>query len=142
MPRLRVDLQELAMAFDDHGSDMRHYLDMETGRVISLARLRDRETTMSSEKMMTKSRNCRARSGWIQAEHATRAEVCAGQGTRYIDIPGEDRHEAYCDMKEFIATVQESRLQARLAELDRGNRCVSPVQGCALRRLSRATPLV
>ena len=37
MRRLKVDLQDVAMAFEDHGDEVSNYLDMETGRVVSFS---------------------------------------------------------------------------------------------------------
>ncbi|MFB0546976.1 MAG: UPF0158 family protein, partial [Anaerolineae bacterium] len=41
-------------------------------------------------------------------------QVEAGYGTRYISVPQADSHEDYRDMQDFIATVQDERLQDRL----------------------------
>lgn len=43
-------------------------------------------------------------------------------GVRYIAIPRADSDKAYCDMEDFISTVQNNRLQDQLTEAIRQHR--------------------
>ncbi len=123
MRRLKVDLQDVAMAFEHHGFEVSNYLDLQTGRVVSFSgddfseceedddELREGEPGEDDDE----GPELPSEPDWILEERALRAEVFNGLGTRYIEIPSDDRHEAYRDMEEFIDTVQDSRLQAWLA---------------------------
>ena len=118
MRRLKVDLQDVAMAFEDHGLEVSNYLDLQTGRVVSFSGDDFSEIEEDDDELREdddEGPEPLSEPDWIREERALRAEVCNGLGTRYIEIPSDDRHEAYRDMEEFIDTVQDSRLQARLA---------------------------
>ncbi len=123
MRRLKVDLQDVAIAFEDHGSELSHYLDMQTGRVVSVgandfSEIDEDDDVLREDELREddyEGPELPSEPDWIRAEHALRAEVCNGLGTRYIEIPADDRREAYRDMEEFVDTVQDSRLQAWLA---------------------------
>jgi hypothetical protein len=118
MRRLKVDLQDVVIAFEDHGSGLSNYLDMQTGRVVSFSADEFSEIEEDDDELREdddEGPELPSEPEWIRAEHALRAEVCNGLGTRYIEIPDDDHHDAYHDMEEFIDTVQDSRLQARLA---------------------------
>ena len=118
MRKLKVDLQEVAIAFEDHGSELSNYLDMQTGRVVSVSDDDFSEIEEDDDELREdddEGPELPSEPDWIRAERALHAEVCNGLGTRYIEIPADDRHEAYRDMEEFIDTVQDSRLQAWLA---------------------------
>ncbi len=122
MRRLKVDLQDVALAFEDHGSELSHYLDMETGRVVSLSddysEIEEDDDELGEDELPDdddEGPELPSEPDWIRAERALHAEVSEGLGTRYIEIPADDRHEAYRDMEKFIDTVQDRRLQGWLA---------------------------
>jgi Uncharacterised protein family (UPF0158) len=123
MQRLKVDLQGMVIAFEDHGSELSHYLDIQTGRVVSVSaddfsEIEEDDDEVGEDELREddyEGPELPSEPDWIRAERALRAEVCNGLGTRYIEIPADDRHEAYRDMEKFIDTVQDSRLQAWLA---------------------------
>ncbi len=123
MRRLKVDLQDVASAFGDHGSESSHYLDIQTGRVVSIgaddfSEIDEDDDELREDELPEddlEGPELPSVPDWIRAERALRAEVCNGLGTRYIKIPADDRREAYRDMEEFIDTVEDSRLQASLA---------------------------
>ena len=123
MRRLKVDLQDLAMAFEDHGFELSNYLDMETGRVVSFSGDDFSECEEDDDELRKvepgedddEGPELTSEPDWIQAEMHFARKSGNGLGTRYIDIPSDDRHEAYRDMEAFIDTVQDSRLQGWLA---------------------------
>ena len=122
MRRLKIDLQDVAIAFEDHGSESSHYLDMQTGRVVSVgaddfSEIDEDDDELREDELQEdddEGPELPSEPDWIRAERALQAEVRNGLGTRYIEIPADDRREAYRDMEEFIDTVQESRLRASL----------------------------
>ena len=123
MRRLKVDLQDVAIAFGDHGSELSNYLDMQTGRVVTVgaddfSEIDEDDDELREDELPEddyEGPELPSVPDWIRAEHKLRAEVCNGLGTRYIKVPADDRREAYRDMEEFVDTVQDSRLQASLA---------------------------
>jgi hypothetical protein len=130
MRKLKVDLAELAMAFEDHSFDVTHFLDLETGKVIFI----DPETQFAaaylSEEMDTdedglpisedEALDQREYSAGLKEAAREAAEVEAGLGTRYLAVPHVDSHEGYRDMEEFLATVTDARLADRLARAIQG----------------------
>ncbi len=121
MRRLRVDLDELASAFDNSSYELSFYLDVETGKVElitegtrrQLEALDDvaQDEELSSEDAPAAGEHLPE---WQQDALAAAREVEEGYGERYIAIPKVDSREAYRDMEEFVATVRNPALQQRL----------------------------
>ena len=108
MRKLEIDWMELEGAFQagsDYLMEIYHYLDLETGDVVMLTS----EITCYLEELSDGDLP-----DWMQQELKVAKQVEEGYGTRYIQIPHEDTHEAYRDMERFIATVQNPHLQDRL----------------------------
>lgn len=59
-------------------------------------------------------------SDWEQEMLEVAKQVEEGYGTRYVQIPQQDSHEAYRDMERFISTVRSDRLRDRLWQAIQG----------------------
>ncbi len=122
MRRLRVDLDELAAAFDNSSYELTYYLDLETGNLELITDDTRRELEALDEPMEdgepsaheTPSPYGAGLPKWQQDALAVARAVEEGYGTRYIVLPQVGSHEAYGDMEDFIATVGNPGLQERL----------------------------
>ncbi len=82
MRRLNVDLQDVAIAFEDHGSELSHYLDMQTGRVVSIgaddfSEIDEDDDELREDELREddyEGAELASESDGIRAEHALRAE--------------------------------------------------------------------
>jgi hypothetical protein len=116
MRSLKVDLAELLMVFDSNWGEMSHYLDLETGRVVTVSV----ETRCQLEAIYEETHELGAflqqsnLPEWQKEALLEADQVEAGYGTRYIAVPEADSNEGYRDMEDFIATVRDERLQDRL----------------------------
>ncbi len=121
--KLELDLRELEAAFEQDTSwEVNHYLDLETGRVVSITsdtrqaledlyqELDDEGADQTDWQAAIQQRDL---PDWEKNELLLADQVEAGYGTRYIRIPEADSHQAYKDMQDF-ATVQKQSLQDRL----------------------------
>lgn len=126
---LKVDVEELAFAFENAGFESQYYLDLESGHIVLVTD----ETRRELEGIYRKESHEEDEDASSLTEALERdlpdsdtdALVMADQmergfGTRYLRVPTIDSHEAYGDMEEFIDTVEDGRLQARLADAIRG----------------------
>jgi hypothetical protein len=130
MRYLDVDLEELAFALDFRPEGMNHYLDLETGQVVSVSDESRRElerlyagiepgegeTPPPLEQLLQAS----PLHDWQKEEVRQAAAVEAGYGTRFVAIPRLETHESYRDMEDFIITVRDARLRERLAAAIQG----------------------
>lgn len=62
----------------------------------------------------------RDRHDWMKDALREADQFEAGFGTRYSEVPRAESRDGYRDMEEFINTVQNERLQARLRDAIRG----------------------
>lgn len=122
--KLTVDIREIEFAFEEDPSwEASHYLDLETGEVVTVTD----ETRRALEDLCEElDEEGIEQAGWPEAlaqrdllesekkELQDAEQVETGYGTRYITIPQTDSHEGYSDMEAFIATVQNQSLQNRL----------------------------
>src|SRR5262249_40414797 len=88
--KLRIDLEELRMARDDHSGQQSWVLDTETGEVIPLAE-GGNDLPFSIE------------------------EIDQDETGRFLEIEPADSRKDYADMEEFLATVTDAKLRDRLA---------------------------
>ncbi len=124
MRRLKVDLAELMLVFDSNWGEMSHYLDLETGRVVTVSSETRRELEARYEEAHDSAEKKDSDLGTFlqqsdlpdwQTEALLEADqVEAGYSTRYILVPATDSGESYRDMEDFIATVKDERLQDTL----------------------------
>jgi hypothetical protein len=124
MRYLDVDLDELAFALDFRPEGMNHYLDLESGQVISVSeesrdelerlyagiKFRKGEKPPPLEQLLQTS----PLHDWQKEEVRQAAAVEAGYGTRFVAIPRLESWESYGDMQDFIVTVRDARLRERL----------------------------
>jgi hypothetical protein len=87
-----VDLDELCAAFNDASSELRYFLDTETGEMILVSDMLDQDEMQQQL-----------------------AEIDAADMGRYLAVPLADSHKAYRDMEDFIATVRDEPLQDLLS---------------------------
>ena len=124
--RVAVDLDELAGAFENGFPDLSFYLDVESGEVAMVSDDTRRELEEIYEELdngedlddarVREAIRQRDVPDWIRdaLEEADRVE--RGFGTRYVQVPRDETHEAYRDMEDFILTVGDERLRERLSD--------------------------
>ena len=83
--QLKIDIDELCNAMEDHSFDNEYYLDLETGEILFVSEY------MNDEVIDIKNR--------IEEEYE-----------RFEQIPQVKSYEGYRDMEDFIATVDNNRL--------------------------------
>jgi hypothetical protein len=124
MRSLKVDLVELMLVFDSTWGEMGHYLDLETGQVVTVSG----ETRRQLEAIYEEAHDLAEKEDfdlgaflqqsdlpdWQKEALLEADQVEAGYGTRYIAVPAADSGEGYRDMEDFIATMKDERLQDRL----------------------------
>ena len=123
MRRLKIDLSELAEAFDNISPEIGYFLDLETGQVVLITDDTRYELEQIYAAMydgdepripFTEALQHRNLPDWQQAMIVEADQVEQGFGTRYIRVPEGDSREGYRDMEAFIATVRDVRLANRL----------------------------
>ena len=131
--RLRVDLSRLEAAFDDTSWERSYYLDLETGKVVtvtdeirweldSIYEEATLEHVTGEEVDVTPVLRRLSLPEWEKEALCEANEVENGFGTRYISVPRSESRQAYGDMEEFTATVKNERLRARLRQAGGGRR--------------------
>ena len=124
MRRLKIDISELAEAFDNVSPEVGYFLDLETGQVVMITE----ETRSELEQIyaamygagdeprvpFAEALRQRDLPDWQQEMIVVADQVEQSFGARYIRVPGGDSREGYRDMEAFIATVQNIGLANRL----------------------------
>jgi hypothetical protein len=130
MKQLAIDWGDLALAFDSSFGEMSYYLDIETGQVLVVtdeARWAmeqiyeaqydpdnpdafDLETALSQSDLHD----------WQKDDVRTADFVEHHFGSRVISIPQATPYEAYDQMQDFIATIEDDRLRNRLLDATHG----------------------
>jgi Uncharacterised protein family (UPF0158) len=129
--RLKIDLADLAQAFDNAGWETTYFLDLDTGRVIMLT-----EDARGEYKRLSESVGHVDKAEWAAAFEAALQEadlpdwqvesirdasqVDAGFPEHYLRVPEADSREGYRDMEAFIETVINQRLADRLGRAIQG----------------------
>ncbi|MCC7165698.1 MAG: hypothetical protein IT331_24585 [Anaerolineae bacterium] len=121
---LKIDLDELAFAFENTGYELEYFLDLETGETAMVTDETHRELERIYEELRCEgdkdaSRFVQSLEKYDLPDSDKDALLLAdqverGYGTRYHRVPTIDSHKAYGDMEEFIDTVEDERLQLRL----------------------------
>ncbi len=118
--RLKIDMGDLAMAFENSWPEIENYLDLETGRIIIV----DDEASSILNRLMddvdTDNDGEDVLDDWLQkhdvedwqgeiVKEAYRIET--GHEERYIRVECTSSREGYRDMETFIDTVESTQLQ-------------------------------
>lgn len=123
--KLSVNLSELESAFESSFETTSHYLDLETGQITMMtenvrSQLEEIYEQMPSQEegepidFAAALEQCHV-PDWEKDSLLEADQIEVGYGTRYIRVPEADPHQGYRDMQDFIATVQDERLQDRLS---------------------------
>ncbi len=129
MRKLKTDLDTLAYVLENVSWETHHYLDLETGRVITV----DTDTYRQVEDIYEEAHDPESEDMFDLAEVLERRDLPEWQkqvlleahhiqanSSRYLAIPQADSYEGYNDMEAFIFTVEDRRLQDRLWQAIRG----------------------
>jgi hypothetical protein len=122
MRRIKMDLGELMVIFDDASWETSHYLDLETGQVVmitdetrwELERIYEEHDPEEQPFDLAEILQQRDLPEWQRRTLLEADQVEAQHGARYIGVPQADSHEGYRDMERFIVTVEDERLQDQL----------------------------
>jgi hypothetical protein len=131
--RLRIDLADLADAFDEASAEVWAFLNLDTGEVIRTTwDIRQELEAIAAELPDAPAETATYRAAFAAALERWAAPawmrellweadaVEAGLGTRFLRLPDADAHAGYTDMETFIETVASARLRERLAAAIRG----------------------
>jgi hypothetical protein len=122
--KVKVDLDELAVALQTDSYEMRHYLDLETGEIILVMDEFDRELETIYDEIYDEEGGRsvsleaylegRDDPDWQKEMLLAADRVEQGYGTRYIRVEPDDPYADYNDMERFIGTVEDAQLRERL----------------------------
>jgi Uncharacterised protein family (UPF0158) len=129
MRKLKVDMMLLELAWGQESLDLSlAYLDRETGQIITVtSETRDYVQQFDEEyggEGADEDAGAQAFAEWLarsdcpewQREDAIAAyTVESGPSDRYLPIPEQDSHEGFRDMEAFVMSVEDARVQERLA---------------------------
>lgn len=88
--KLKIDLSELELAFDNASWEAEYYLDLETGEIILISSMIG------------------------QPEGLTQQIEDVSDRARYLQVPHANSRDGFQDMERFIETVQDTQLQKLL----------------------------
>ena len=117
MKRLRIDLVELADAFE-HGSwELSYYLDSESGEILMVGQETRHMLDHILETYGDETRQVdidaalqhRDLVAWMKDDLKTAQRIDSGYGSRYLQVPESDSLEGYADMKAFIESLDDER---------------------------------
>lgn len=124
MRKLRVDLSELAFAFESTFEGTKNYFDLETGEVVAVGDdIRDELEAIYTQMVEEGAAGSPtfaelvAQQGlpeWQQQQLLVADAVEAGYGERFVAVPQVESGEAYRDMEDFITTIRNPRLRELL----------------------------
>jgi hypothetical protein len=128
--RLKIDLAELDLAFEDATGEIRWFLDRETGEVIPvtdetqrelehLYEDLDRQDPLSAEELDAALAEHPSYNSEPETLHEANL-IEADDGTRFLPLPHHDSRVGYRDMEEFIETLLPGYLQDQLWRAIRG----------------------
>jgi hypothetical protein len=139
--KVKVDLAELALALDMNFYETRHYLDLETGKVLSVSDEISRELEdiyeqiydQEGTRVVPLEQYLETREGpeWQKEALLEADQVEQGYGERYIQVEKEDPYEDYNDMERFVAYVEDPDLSQYLGRAIRGRGAFGRFKGWA-----------
>jgi hypothetical protein len=119
--KVRVDLDELAIALDTDSPELRHCLDLETGQILVLLEEMDwRLEEIYAEiydgdgnRVVTLEEYLQQQDDpdWQREMILGADRVGQGYGTRYLRVERDDPYDDYWDMERFIGTIEDDRLR-------------------------------
>ncbi len=121
--KLKVDLEELAFALNNHSWENPYFLDLETGAIVLVneetngelqdvyEELGEAANDPESVRAAIDERNI---PDWEKDVVWQAHQVDSGFGKRFVRIEPDDSHAGYEDMRDFVETVRDARLQDRL----------------------------
>jgi hypothetical protein len=132
--KLKIDLSELELAFENSSWEAAYFLDLETGEVLFVQEntFRDLENIYENypsddedeedaEPIVLKDVLDEMDLHDWEREMLLEADlVREGSDERFLRVPVADSREGYLDMEEFVETVQKPAVQMRLAQALRG----------------------
>jgi hypothetical protein len=121
--KLKIDLGELALAFESGFGETSHYLDRETGKIIlvtddirfQLQELWDRLDDAPTLETALAALQDLDIADWEQELLSEALAIEMDSASRYIPVPNRSSHEGYQDMEVFIETVADEHLAELLA---------------------------
>jgi hypothetical protein len=116
--KLKIDLGELAFAFDSGFGETSYYLDLETGNVVvvtddtslELATLREELDENASPGIILVAIQDHDMLDWQKDALLEAIQIEMDPESRYLPVPHDDSHEGYRDMESFIETVEDEHL--------------------------------
>lgn len=124
MRKLKVDLGDLAFAFESGFDELTNYLDLETGEIVVVTDDTRGELEAIYEEMNVEVGEAsplpadllagRRLPDWQKQQVLAADAVERGYGTRFVAVPQVDSHEAYGDMEDFITTVYNPHIRELL----------------------------
>jgi NADPH:quinone reductase-like Zn-dependent oxidoreductase len=128
MRKLKIDMGELDMVWEVEAEAFDAYLDRETGRIITILSETKTYVQQFDEEYQGEGADedagAQAFAEWLAQSDCPESEreeaivayaVEWGTSDRYIPLPPQDSHEGFRDMEEFVLSVEEERVQERLA---------------------------
>jgi uncharacterized protein UPF0158 len=128
---LPIDLDDLKLAWSGGFEETAHYLDRETGEVVSitgetqrllealLARMEDAPTERVLEGVLAAIQE-QPWPQWQRQAVGAAAVVELVDGDRFLSIPQADSQEAYDDRVAFVQTVRNTQIHAKLQDALQG----------------------
>jgi hypothetical protein len=123
MRRLPVDLEELALAFEESSGEVQWYLDRDTGEIIavtletwSLLDEIEADSDVDTTTALSTLLAGRDLPDWLKEAILDAGRVRDGYPERFVEVPQAETRETYADMEAFIATVPSVRLRHRLED--------------------------
>jgi hypothetical protein len=124
MQQLKVDLGELAFAFESGFHELSNYLDLETGEIVVVTddargHLEAIYEAMNGEEGEELPGMATLLAEWGLPDWQRQAVLQAdaverGYGDRFLAVPQMGSHEAYRDMEDFIIIIRSPRLRELL----------------------------
>jgi hypothetical protein len=128
--RLKIDLAELAYAFENSDWETDYFLDLETGKIIMVkeSTFRDLENIMDEHEETEEEDEIDLPDvldemdleDWERRVILQADRVKEGFDDRYLSVPLSDSHEAFQDMEAFISEPQNDKLKNRLSQAIQG----------------------
>ncbi len=130
MKKITIDWADLELAFDNSSWEMSYYLDTETGQTLMVMDESRRYLEEiyeayydpdNSEEFNLEAALAESNLPDWQKEAVREADLVERYyGSRIIEVPRVESYEAYDEMQDFIATVQDGRLYNQLVKATHG----------------------